>query len=329
MSLQIVCWIGISQLLLLQLWLLREGGKSLAEKLFTAFVGAVICYLAAAVVENTLLAGLLFAFAVAIPGLLWLLCNAWFDDHYQLRGWQIALVATTVLAPFSYHWLLPKQDLLLMLLVQLPQGLEFVLLALAVRSIVRHWSADLVEQRRRMRLWLIAALAGTVLSTVLAMQLLDSDSWWRVQGNYLIAAILAFMLNLGFGRVSMGALFGDAQIEAPTIAPQPGESEEAVRLKALMEKGVYRETGLTIGTLAKKLDMQEYRLRRLINQQLGYRNFNDFLNGYRVQEAASRLRAEELPVLSIALDCGFRSISAFNQAFKRSFDMTPTAFREQ
>jgi AraC-like DNA-binding protein len=61
--------------------------------------------------------------------------------------------------------------------------------------------------------------------------------------------------------------------------------------------------------------------------ELGYRNFNDFLHHYRLQEAAARLLAEDLPILSIALDCGYGSIGPFNRAFRQRFGMTPTEYR--
>jgi AraC-like DNA-binding protein len=88
--------------------------------------------------------------------------------------------------------------------------------------------------------------------------------------------------------------------------------------------------GLTIGQLAKELDIQEYKLRQMINSQLGYRNFSDFLNSYRIKETAERLRDEtnkHLPILTIALDVGFRSLSSFNKAFKATFGQTPTEYR--
>jgi YesN/AraC family two-component response regulator len=63
------------------------------------------------------------------------------------------------------------------------------------------------------------------------------------------------------------------------------------QLRAVMEdRRLYAEMGLTIGQLAKELDIQEYKLRQMINSQLGYRNFSDFLNSYRIKETAERLR---------------------------------------
>ena len=90
--------------------------------------------------------------------------------------------------------------------------------------------------------------------------------------------------------------------------------------------------GLTLGELAAQLSVPQYRLREAINRSLGFRNFSDFLNSYRLKEAASRLadpEAAHLPVLTIAMDAGFRSLSSFNKAFKEDRGMTPTAWRRQ
>ena len=95
----------------------------------------------------------------------------------------------------------------------------------------------------------------------------------------------------------------------------------------MTEQHAYRREGLTVAALAADLGMGEALLRTLINHELGYRNFNDFLHHHRLQEAAARLAAEDLPILTIALECGYGSIGPFNRAFRQRFGMTPTAYR--
>jgi AraC-like DNA-binding protein len=82
--------------------------------------------------------------------------------------------------------------------------------------------------------------------------------------------------------------------------------------------------------LAAKLELTEYRLRQVINEGLGYRNFNAFLNRYRIDEAKAGLAdlsQRDVPVLTIAMDAGFQSIGPFNRAFKADTGLTPTEFR--
>ena len=89
---------------------------------------------------------------------------------------------------------------------------------------------------------------------------------------------------------------------------------------------------LTIGSFAQQVGIPEHRLRKLINQQLNYRNFNDFLNHYRLEEVTRRLTdpAEaDLPVLTIAMDAGYRSMTTFNRAFRANIGETPTSYRQK
>ena len=95
---------------------------------------------------------------------------------------------------------------------------------------------------------------------------------------------------------------------------------------------VYRQEGLTIGVLAAKLDLPEYRLRQAINEGLGYRNFNAFLHRYRINEAKAALSdpgQRDVAVLTIAMDAGFQSIGPFNRAFKAATGRTPSEFRRE
>jgi AraC-like DNA-binding protein len=120
-------------------------------------------------------------------------------------------------------------------------------------------------------------------------------------------------------------------------APRADSGRDAVapvllrRLDRLMTvERIYRQEGLTIAMLAARLDLPEHRLRQVINEGLGHRNFNVFLNRYRIDEAKaalSDLSQRDVPVLTIAMDAGFQSIGPFNRAFKADTGLTPTEFR--
>jgi AraC-like DNA-binding protein len=115
-----------------------------------------------------------------------------------------------------------------------------------------------------------------------------------------------------------------------TSCRRPERRLLAALRQLLEERQVYREERLTIGELARRLGTREHVLRRVINQGLGYRNFNEFLHAHRIREACERLRRAEdarLPILSIALGVGYSSIGPFNRAFKARIGMTPTRYR--
>lgn len=54
---------------------------------------------------------------------------------------------------------------------------------------------------------------------------------------------------------------------------------------------------------------------------------NEYLNDYRLTKAANQLTTENIPILSIATECGYNNISYFNRVFKRRYGLTPKAYR--
>ena len=89
------------------------------------------------------------------------------------------------------------------------------------------------------------------------------------------------------------------------------------------------EDDVTIRKLAEKTGILEYKLRIYINKVLEYKNFNDFLNRYRIAEACKLLQENsELPVIHIAMDVGYKSLLHFNRAVKQIMNQTPTQYRK-
>src|SRR5262249_26749505 len=149
--------------------------------------------------------------------------------------------------------------------------------------------------------------------------------------------VLAFALLQVLARGGLGELLDIPATAGPaplTVVRSDGLDAAIARrvVEAMADRKLWKREGLGIAELARELGTQEYRLRRAINRPLGYRTFNDFLHDYRLNEAAARLAdAEErhLPVLTIALDCGYGSIGPFNRAFKARYGVTPSQFRNQ
>jgi len=110
-------------------------------------------------------------------------------------------------------------------------------------------------------------------------------------------------------------------------------TETLANLKSLLEvERIYREPGLSLKDLADRLRLPEYRLRKIIHEQLGYNNYNAFLNGYRLREACQQLRdpaMRRIPILTIALSVGYQSVNTFNRGFRELLGVTPSVYRSQ
>ncbi|MDX2234776.1 MAG: helix-turn-helix domain-containing protein, partial [Hyphomonadaceae bacterium] len=199
------------------------------------------------------------------------------------------------------------------------------------------WRGDMVEERRKLRGPLLAALAVymLVLSGFEIAEALGWDSpWHRLAG----AASLALFSIVGAAAflAPRETLFG-TPVPAATQEVDPGVDPQdraiAQRLDALMGgEEIWRREGLTIGALADALAAPEHRVRRVINTVLGHRNFAAFVNARRIAAARAALADPAnagKTVAAIAFDLGFGSLGPFNRAFKDATGLTPTEFRQK
>ena len=275
----------------------------------------------------------------------WLWARAAFDDDFAPRRWHAVLWAAVAVA----QWLVASGITRSAAFESvIDRTLSFAYLGLALLATAQTlttWRADLVAGRRRLRLVvLIGASAYIAHNTYLSFFPAPSGSIFSMAGVtdvfvlFMLVGLSAWsLLEAGTRDGSILLATGDAPGGARAMASadqgKPAAIEPALwrRLEQLMTvERVYRREGLTIGTLSAELGVPEYRLRQLINEGLGHRNFNAFLNRYRIEEARAALadpEQKEVPVLTIAMDAGFQSIGPFNRAFKAATDLTPTEFR--
>jgi AraC-like DNA-binding protein len=282
--------------------------------------------------------------AMGAPALLWIWAGAVFVDDLR-PTWRAALAWSVLplLGGFEFlawqPWMAPVH-----------QVLALVFVAAAAWRIAVGLRGDLVERRRQLR----PLLAGGAVIYSCASVALSVFSPHRpvasigrvVEVGLLAALSIGFaLLALRAGRPLSSPPVVSAAVPVPAaaaadnvaadeaIADNAADESLLARLRTLMEEDkVYRQEGFGMAALVAALDVPEYRLRRLINQRLGHRNFPSFVNGYRLAEATAALAdpaQADVPILTIALDSGFQSIGPFNRAFKAHTGLTPTDFRKQ
>ncbi len=99
--------------------------------------------------------------------------------------------------------------------------------------------------------------------------------------------------------------------------------------KQVKEQALYRNSELTLATLAEHIGISVHHLSETLNQQ-GGKNFNQFINEYRVAEVCEQLKQKsDRKLIDIALDTGFSSKSSFNATFKKLTGKTPSVYRQE
>jgi AraC-like DNA-binding protein len=277
-------------------------------------------------------------------GLLMILCHSLFQDESKLPRWlagafvlQVVMESAGALrATNSSEW---QHDILQVA----PASLQLLFVGCALYWMLRGWGADLVEARRKLR-WIFLLIVGTFMFFAILLERLlipwgsIAEFYVHLTLSMLLAALAVCALLATFRSdepVYIDPFRDEPSRASPVIAKRPvagaHEAIAAVR-RAFGEQHVHRDGELTVSSLAQKLAMPEYRLRKLIHEELGYRNFNALLHDYRIAEASRDLSdpaKNSLPILTIALTVGYNSINPFNRAFREAKGMTPSAFRAQ
>jgi AraC-like DNA-binding protein len=285
----------------------------------------------------------------SLAALFWLWARAAFDDDFVLRRWHGALWLAIVAWGFAVSLSWPQWPALAKGGGKVLAAVALVLALAAAVQTVKTWGVDLVMRRRRLRLAMLAINVVTIALVAVAGFADIPVAAPGASGSLPTALSLFVVATLaGLGLFSApAAVVSDATAAIASgetgrparVADRPAAGRVVVdpvllrRLDHLMTvERTYRQEGLAIGALAARLDVPEHRLRQAINEGLGYRNFNAFLNRYRIEDAKlalSDLTQREVPVLTIAMDAGFQSIGPFNRAFKAETGVTPTEFRRE
>lgn len=92
----------------------------------------------------------------------------------------------------------------------------------------------------------------------------------------------------------------------------------------------YLNQELTLTGLAAMLSMSREELSDIINQGFDSR-FNDFINGYRIEETKKMIsdgKHKSYSLLGLAYEAGFNSKATFNRAFKKAESQSPSEYLE-
>lgn len=276
---------------------------------------------------------ILVAMSLAVGGMFWLMVRALFEDR-PLTWWDwvpagilfASAPTDALLSDAAQHWAWAARNVF-------SGGLALH----AAWLIARGWSGDLLETRRRTRAFVLGFSALLAVTNVIIALLLPDAPAAQLMINHPLGGAVFAVVILAGATVFLQARGSAVSPVRRSASTADGRAEAADRLlmRELGERmaaGEWRREGLTIGGLASELGVPEHRLRRLINQRLGHRNFAEFVNSHRIEAAKQRLAdpAEaRTTVAAIAFDLGFGSLGPFNRAFRAATGSAPSEWRRE
>ncbi|WP_299835254.1 helix-turn-helix domain-containing protein [uncultured Tenacibaculum sp.] len=163
--------------------------------------------------------------------------------------------------------------------------------------------------------------------------------------NYIYPTIssinVIFIFLVGISGLRQASLFEtkdliiDEKIEKTndntthTLSPYEGYYEKLTGL--MINEKLFLEPNLSLADVASKLNIPQRRLSELIRNESN-KNFNQFVNSYRVEKAKKLLldsSNDHLNMLGIAFDSGFSSKATFYSVFKKFTSQTPNSFKNK
>jgi AraC-like DNA-binding protein len=270
------------------------------------------------------------------PGLFMVLCHSLFREGQRLPRWLLGAFVVQCLLEEPVPLLLGAKAAQYDLLKVVPATLQLLFVGFGLYWTLSGWRVDLVEDRRRLRKIFIAIVGTFVFAMILGERLLIP---WQSAALFdmhitlsVIGALLSTVMLWIMFRPNAAAYLDPLRSETVRVAlePPPDDSDLEALRRVLDVERVYHDSELTVASLAARVAIPEYRLRRVIHERLQYRNFNALLHRYRIDEACALLADPErrhLPILTIALSVGYNSTNPFNRAFRELKGMTPSEFR--
>ncbi len=187
----------------------------------------------------------------------------------------------------------------------------------------------------------IASLLGLVVINLILLSFETFDKSGDILDFITVLSFLIFISYLGYFGISQSQIFvpeyllesdsfEDATEKRIYITAQEiGEVEKKLKLVFESDK-LFLDDSLTLHKLASALQTSDKKLSFYLNHHLNT-NFYDFVNGYRIDEFKSILQdktKENLSLLGIAFECGFKSKSSFNRVFKKVTGLSPSQYKE-
>jgi len=152
-----------------------------------------------------------------------------------------------------------------------------------------------------------------------------------LSGYYALFFVVNLLIFSSIRLFSTFAKVKESEVIIPSVEPVVICMDTVEKINRKMaENKHYLDPEVTLDSLANELALSAKNLSSTLNRHFN-KNFYEFINEYRIEEAKVRLHSIEhkgKTITEIYLDIGFNSKSVFNTFFKKTVGLTPSQFRK-
>lgn len=304
-------------------------------------------------VADTYFGGLLLALSLRIgKSVLY-----YFGEQTDLLVLQVGLSAAVFIGPFFYLYAkalyeqsrrFKQADLALLLILFI--AIAGVGWLFPYRVYPEVWNGPIVYGIYG--LWFLFTLCGLYYCHKILRGVLTSARPMNRSQQYLTAIVIALLaITFTYQSALLGGftyiwgslifsfafyyLLGRTLLTTRFLSPQPPPSpvengpELLKKVNTLMvTRKPFTNQGLKLDELAAQTNMTRHTLSRLLNEEYSH-GFSQYVKEYRVREAQRLIATRpELSLEGIGYEAGFRSKSAFFEAFKKVVSCTPAEYKK-
>lgn len=258
------------------------------------------------------------------------------------------------------YWVLPAQDKQAMFVNgELPPGLLAGVLAFSTFALIVLWLVAsfvyLLAILRRLRAyrvqlrdlysdaderdlrWVDVLMALLVMIWASGAAFLADENF--ADGRVFVAELFLVLIGAGLLLLNMFAPItpNDPDPTEKPDAPDPKYARSALtsdhaaklatRIETAMQKDtLYLDPSLSLQKLSQHIGALPNQVSQTLNQEIGA-TFFDYVARWRIEASKPLITSGEASVLSVALEVGFNSRSAFYKAFNRETGTTPKGYR--
>lgn len=180
------------------------------------------------------------------------------------------------------------------------------------------------------------SFVGYIISYVSYFVLVETIDF-QIEYDYMISFAMSFFI-FGIGYMALlkpvyleMAHNGKTKYDSSSLSFEDSEQYLEKLLEHMSREKPYLDGDLKLADLADQLSISSHHLSQVINERLD-KNFFEFINTYRIEEAKKILNDPEkkdFKILRVAFESGFNNKTTFNNAFKNEVGTTPSKFRKR